>query len=146
MAAVIGTYGLVLQMPVHTYIPVGRLGLCSFPRGYYLYIGSALGGLDGRLRRHYRTNKVLRWHIDYLREKSDISYAFWKETPQSLECSWARALSNAGWVHPHIKGFGSSDCRCHTHLFYAQSRPRIEMLKKALGCSLSRWRATSSPR
>lgn len=159
MASVIilkGTYGLVLQVASPVDIQVGRLGVCSFPRGYYIYVGSALGGLDGRLRRHFRTNKTLHWHIDYLREKSDLLFAFWLETAKSLECTWAAALSTMEGISPHVKGpmesdsrerrsFGSSDCRCQTHLFLTRRLPRMESLKTALGCSLRRWNSTEAP-
>ena len=35
-------------------------------RGWYVYAGSAIGGLEGRLGRHLRTSQVRHWHIDHL--------------------------------------------------------------------------------
>ncbi len=37
-----GSYALVLRPPSRRKITVGKLGLVEFPRGYYIYFGSAL--------------------------------------------------------------------------------------------------------
>ena len=52
-------------------IVVGRLGVIQAERGYYVYVGSALGsgGLAARVGRHCRREKRLRWHVDYLRAR-----------------------------------------------------------------------------
>ena len=49
-----GTYALVLQLERQEEIAIGKLGTFTFPAGYYLYVGSALGpgGLEARLARH----------------------------------------------------------------------------------------------
>ena len=46
-----GIYALVLHLEHREEITVGKLGTVTFPAGYYLYVGSALGpgGLEARL-------------------------------------------------------------------------------------------------
>lgn len=61
-----GSYALVLRLPSRRNIQVGKLGLVEFPRGNYIYFGSALGGLDARVAWHLGNDKKLHWHADYL--------------------------------------------------------------------------------
>lgn len=91
-----GTYALVIFLPRAQTIRVGALGAFKFPRGYYLYIGSALNGLSARVARHLanarrfdaqsmalrnlrgerlrqrRRGKKRFWHIDYLLEHARV--------------------------------------------------------------------------
>ena len=99
-----------------------------------------MGGLAGRIRRHLRRDKRLRWHIDYLTQEGTIIEVFWTEWPQRLECSWAHAATAVGGATPVVKGFGSSDCKCQTHLFYCEEVPMVRELERALQCPLSFWR------
>ncbi len=39
--------------------PIGKLGTHVFPSGYYIYAGSVLRGLNGRLKRHLMAEKLL---------------------------------------------------------------------------------------
>jgi len=50
-----GSYVLVVRLEEAASITVGKLGPQAFPKGYYLYFGSALNGLEGRIQRHVRT-------------------------------------------------------------------------------------------
>lgn len=61
-----GTYALLLRITARRRWIVGKLGPREFPEGYYLYLGSALNGLETRLRRHLRRDKKPHWHIDVL--------------------------------------------------------------------------------
>jgi Uri superfamily endonuclease len=49
---------------------VGALGTLVFSPGRYIYVGSALNGIEPRVSRHLRTNGghlgSIHWHIDYL--------------------------------------------------------------------------------
>ncbi len=112
-----GSYILLIKLPEEKAMAVGRLGPVLFPCGNYAYIGSALGGLKQRLDRHLRTDeKKLHWHIDYLLEKAHIEEIITCETNERTECAIARALSER---YDSIPGFGASDCRCRSHLFYS---------------------------
>ncbi len=119
MATNRGTYALVIVLPRAQMIRVGALGAFRFPRGYYLYIGSALNGLSARIARHLRRRDKKRfWHIDYLLEYARVIDVWARESTARLECRWARAAlaqPNARVIAPR---FGASDCDCATHLVY----------------------------
>jgi Uri superfamily endonuclease len=87
--------------------------------GHYAYVGSALGGLEPRLRRHGREDKRFHWHIDYLLPVARIEQVVYAQTSQKLECRLADHLSDRFSSVPH---FGSSDCGCPSHLFWSRER------------------------
>jgi Uri superfamily endonuclease len=113
-----GSYLLLLKATQPTKVQVGKLGELSIKPGFYVYSGSAFGpgGLGARVGRHLRMNKKLRWHIDYLRPRVDDVVAYYKPDSRS-ECLFANELMAAGGDIP-MKGFGSSDCKCESHLVY----------------------------
>jgi Uri superfamily endonuclease len=119
-----GSYILLIELPKAQIISVGRLKTVSFPGGYYAYVGSAMGGIKGRLGRHLGRNKKTHWHIDYLLEKAPVNEAIICETDDRAECAIARAL---GAQFDAIPRFGSSDCKCDSHLFLASEeiKPKI---------------------
>ncbi len=118
-----GTYVLVIELGRAVRLVVGRLGACDFRAGYYLYVGSALGGLQSRVARHLRKEKRLHWHIDYLLQAAKVIEVWYRVGPERLECAWAEALRRSGRVEPVLRGFGASDCGCEGHLFYSAQRP-----------------------
>ena len=118
-----GSYVLLIKLSEEQTITVGSLKALHFPGGYYAYIGSAMGGLKARISRHLKSNKKRHWHIDYLLEKASITGVILGETPDRTECTIARALS---YQLTSIPGFGASDCRCHSHLFYAASQREMK--------------------
>ena len=127
-----GSYVLVVRLEQALEIQVGKLGLHEFPRGYYLYFGSALNGLDGRIQRHLRSGKSLRWHIDYLTSAAPVTEVWRIADDARWECVWARfAVRQAGVSEP-VRGFGSSDCRCNTHLVRLTSRRKVDGLRRLL--------------
>jgi sugar fermentation stimulation protein A len=110
-----GSYIIILRLARDRKLPIGGLGEVKFPKGYYLYAGSAMKDLSQRIARHRRLIKKKHWHIDYLREHADFIAAVPIRTSRDLECSLAGELGTiADWQVP---GFGSSDCSCATHLF-----------------------------
>ncbi len=111
-----GVYIAVFFLRSNRHITIGRLGRLFFERGLYFYVGSAQRNLQARLARHGRRRKARRWHIDYLAANSVMIGALVVLRGKQLECQMARSLSEE-YVCPH-KGFGSSDCRCRSHLFY----------------------------
>ncbi len=114
-----GSYTLLIQLLEEQTITTGRLKATYFPRGYYAYVGSAMGGFKSRLNRHLKNDKKLHWHIDYLLEKASISEIILCETKDRTECAIAQALS---CQFDSIPGFGSSDCKCRSHLFFATDK------------------------
>ena len=124
-----GIYCLVFQNPAME-LPVGGLGTVTLSRGWHIYVGSALGsgGLK-RVRRHirlYRTKEGNpRWHVDHLLLSPLVTLrgVVYAHTDHTLECRLAQSLDGAS-----VRGFGSSDCRCVSHLLYRPSDPAEEIL------------------
>ena len=116
---------LLIQLPEEQTITTGKLKATYFPRGYYAYVGSAMGGFKSRLNRHLKSNKKPHWHIDYLLEKASISEIVLCETKDRTECAVAQALSQQ---FDSIPGFGSSDCKCRSHLFFATDKMKSTIM------------------
>jgi sugar fermentation stimulation protein A len=110
-----GAYILILYNPKAQRIKVGKLGEIHFPRGYYFYVGSGMKNLRQRVNRHFRKKKKVKWHIDYLTKKFKVIKAKLFPSSRRLECPIAKILSARLRM---VKGFGSSDCKCESHLFY----------------------------
>lgn len=124
-----GVYHLVLRLPRETRIRVGRLGLQTFGAGYYVYTGSAMNGLEARVARHQRRRKRLRWHIDYLLQKAEMAAVELMPTRRRLECARNRVVLSLPGASIPVAGFGSSDCRCRSHLVYfGEAQPVIPPL------------------
>jgi Uri superfamily endonuclease len=129
-----GTYILLAHLDADTDIQIGRLGTFIFLSGWYAYAGSALGpgGLRARLARHQRPNKRLHWHIDYVLSYSTLE-SIWQIASQArLECAWASALQTLPGARVLVPGFGSSDCRCVSHLVYYPHHPPAGHVMEAL--------------
>ncbi|MCH7712870.1 MAG: GIY-YIG nuclease family protein [Chloroflexi bacterium] len=116
-----GGYVLLLHLEHAERIQVGRLGAFDFPPAHYLYFGSALGGLASRIQRHQSTQKRLHWHIDYLTATARVEQAWWAAGRERWECLWAQTALEVPGISLPAAGFGSSDCRCPSHLVQAPS-------------------------
>lgn len=116
-----GSYIIILNIRENTNISIGKLGTIHFPKGFYLYVGSAVRNLTQRMQRHLRKRKTFFWHIDYLRNHADQCMALPIRSSDPLEHELAEALRTIS--HWHIPGFGSSDCSCDTHLFGMHNNP-----------------------
>ena len=110
-----GSYILIVEIKSDLIISFGKKGEKQFEKGYYIYVGSALSGLDQRIQRHLRKQKKLHWHIDYLLEHAIIIAVFFKEGKFREECNIAKKLDGQLLL---ISGFGCTDCQCKSHLFY----------------------------
>lgn len=118
-----GAYLLILRFDAERRVEVGALGGLDLRRGYYVYAGSARGGLARRVARHLRRGKrKLRWHIDYLTESSEKTEAYPVYNGGDIECEMAAGLEEIGGEA--VAGFGSSDCACGSHLFRFSTYPR----------------------
>ncbi len=115
------SYILIVRVRKDFVTTVGSLGEVNFKKGYYMYVGSARTGIS-RICRHFRKEKKLRWHIDYLTTsrfaEPVCAYLFDRE-----ECYLSKMLSEE---YAGVKGFGCSDCRCHTHLYYSREMPAFK--------------------
>jgi Uri superfamily endonuclease len=120
-----GTYVLALFMPRGKTIRIGALGNCSFPRGWYIYVGSAMNGLAARVKRHLRQEKKLFWHIDYFRVHATVVAVEKQMSRTRLECRSARRVLESRGARVIVPGFGSSDCDCLTHLIHFDRLPDL---------------------
>ncbi|MFQ5957331.1 MAG: DUF123 domain-containing protein [Candidatus Brocadiales bacterium] len=116
-----GVYLLTAELKKGCRLKVGSLGRHIFPMGFYLYVGSAQRNLIQRLRRHVSgqsNGKKLHWHIDYLLAHTRIRSIWGFAAPKEWECRLGRRLAGLRGSKTLLKGFGSSDCSCMTHLYY----------------------------
>ena len=120
-----GIYHLLIYLPHDTTVEVGKLGSFHFPAGYYVYTGSALGGLEARITRHLRREKRLHWHIDYLLQYGRVIDVVAHRTTERLECHLNEKILSLPDCKVPVKGFGSSDCDCLSHLTYFDEKPYI---------------------
>lgn len=120
-----GTYALFLTLPAETVASVGKMGTFAFPQGFYAYLGSARRGLRARIARHLRDNKAQHWHIDYFPYGARPTEIWYALSQERLECLWASALQGLPGVSMPVRGFGSSDCRCFSHLVHLSSPPSL---------------------
>jgi Uri superfamily endonuclease len=118
-----GSYILLIELATRKDILVGKLGYVSFPKASYAYVGSAMNGLRARLARHLREEKRLHWHIDYLLKEAEIEEIIICRAEERVECSLAQGLAGE---FQFIPGFGSSDCKCRSHLYFAQGRDGLK--------------------
>lgn len=110
-------YAVHLKVSERIVIQIGKLGVFEFPSGTYIYVGSAKRNIKARITRHIRKVKPLRWHFDYIRPYGEIIRV---ETFDNKldECNRCRQLKEQYQAQELISGFGSSDCKCSSHLLY----------------------------
>lgn len=118
-----GNYILLIAVPRRYHIAIGALGVMEFRKGFYAYVGSAMGGLQTRIRRHMVKRKKMWWHIDYLVAKGRVEGVLYALMGERLECRLAQGLERSFRSTP---GFGSSDCRCPSHLFFSEDRQALQ--------------------
>lgn len=126
-----GTYVLVFRATARKQLTIGRLGILDLKPGTYLYVGSAFGpgGLRSRTGRHQTRNTVKRWHVDYLKPRVQLTEIWFTEDPVHREHQWAGWFAATQSLHVPLRGFGSSDCRCPSHLFHAVKTPDFEQFR-----------------
>lgn len=115
-----GTYCLCIKVNKKIKTKIGALGEILFKPGNYVYVGSALNNLELRIKRHIRISKgehnIIHWHIDYLLKENEVKILkfHFLNNGKKMECKIAELISKYGKI---IIGFGSSDCKCKSHLF-----------------------------
>ena len=127
-----GTYALVITLKEGLRLRIGKLGIHDFPPGYYVYVGSALGGLHGRLKHHLKSEKRVHWHVDYLLQRAAVVQIWYALEEDRLECTWNAILAKLPGAAPIIAGFGASDCRCTSHLTHFRTTPPFDLFKQSL--------------
>ena len=122
-----GIYILIIDIDKNLATKTGTLGRIEFTKGLYAYVGSAQNNLEKRVLRHLSKHKKIKWHIDYLFNNSHtrILKVFYKKANKTQECKTAKNINNFG---SPINGFGSSDCKCKSHLFKIKNLSMIQKL------------------
>lgn len=118
-----GSYIIIISLPLDRDIVVGRLGEIHFSAGWYAYVGSAMRGFKARLPHYQRKIERPHWHIDYLLQAASIKKVITLESQAKLECLIAAKLSIQ---LENIPGFGCSDCKCISHLFFSPHLCQLE--------------------
>lgn len=113
----------MIDLPEDAEIRVRSGRRFALKKGAYVYVGSALNGLEGRVGRHLGARKRLFWHIDYLLQLGKVRKVVLGETGTRLECAAARCLAR---ILIAVPGFGCSDCRCGSHLFWSEEIGGLE--------------------
>ena len=113
MFPMLQSYQLFIKLSRDSEVQIGKLGFFRFPRGGYIYTGSAKAHMEKRIERHLSKHKKPRWHIDYLLEVKDARITQVTRSEIS-ECKLNKKTSGETLVN----GFGSSDClkKCGSHL------------------------------
>lgn len=118
-----GIYCLVIKLNPGCNIEIGRLGTFPFVSGFYVYVGSAQNNLTHRIERHLRKEKKTHWHIDYLLQYGNVVSILRYPGKKREECVLSRKLQKAEGAMTPVKGFGSSDCSCISHLHFFRDNP-----------------------
>jgi len=140
-----GVYVLILFLPHARPVVVGKLGTVAFARGFYIYVGSAMGSAGfKRVARHLDVSegrlKTKKWHVDYVLAVAKVLATVEITTQQTIECQVAcELLENLSLAC--IMKFGSSDCKCRSHLFYT---PRFADIRDAISQLVNNHRSQTS--
>ncbi|MHA3962224.1 MAG: GIY-YIG nuclease family protein [Candidatus Thorarchaeota archaeon SMTZ1-45] len=122
-----GAYVLIIRVKQPVSVQIKSLGNISFDPGEWIYIGSAMGdgstSLENRLERHFRKDKTIYWHIDYLLDSvAELVEAIWTRSSRSIECDLVHLIDSHNDFIAGPNGFGSSDCKrgSSTHIYFYQ--------------------------
>ncbi len=117
-----GIYKLVIELSKDKEIKIGKLGTFVFPKGFYIYTGSAQNGLEKRINRHLSSDKKFHWHIDYLLTYAKVIKVL-RYVGSKDECKLNNVTGQSVGAAQIVKKFGSSDCNCVTHLYHFKNVP-----------------------
>jgi len=128
-----GTYALIFSASRARQLQIGKLGRLLVKPGFYIYVGSAFGpgGLKARLAHHRKPSRRPHWHVDYLTPFVHLIECWHTCGPVRREHQWAEILSTTAGTSTPLSGFGSSDCRCRSHLFYSASKPNLTLFRRS---------------
>ncbi|MEE4604421.1 MAG: GIY-YIG nuclease family protein [Desulfobacteraceae bacterium] len=111
---------------------IGKLGILNLQPGYYVYVGSAFGpgGLKARIGHHRKTFSRPHWHIDYLSEYLSPVEVWYTFDAAHREDHWSQVLAGIRGASIPLPGFGSTDCRCMSHLYFFSVRPSSNYFRR----------------
>jgi Uri superfamily endonuclease len=136
-----GTYALIFSACHKRQPEIGKLGIFELKPGFYIYVGSAFGpgGLKARIDHHRKRAGRPHWHIDYLGPFLKLIEIWYTYDPVHREHQWAKLISNIRGTSVPLVGFGSSDCRCKSHLFFRNARPSIRTFRQKIYASIENY-------
>ncbi len=130
-----GIYLLIVNVEDDCKICTRGRKIFNIRRGLYVYVGSALRGLESRIRRYLEKKFMIRqhWHIDYLLSKcrSTILYILCSSLMNynlnvRAEILLSFTLSSLKYLRP-IPGFGATDIRyVNSNLYYIDYEKSLE--------------------
>lgn len=123
-----GIYQLLIYLSQNASITIGKKGRFRFPRGHYVYTGSARNGLEKRVERHFSKKKKHFWHIDYLLDFASIKRVFLFTNGKFDECALNLKMLEKPDAKIIMQKFGANDCRCPTHLIFFEKMPKMELI------------------
>jgi Uri superfamily endonuclease len=134
MKAKSGTYALIFQLARPLECEVGSLGRVRLDSGYYVYVGSAFGpgGVKARTDHHRKLSQRPHWHLDYLRPHLQLLEIWGSYDPVPREHLWAATLAAMRGASLPLPGFGSSDCRCTSHLIRLGYKPSLAGFRRRI--------------
>jgi Uri superfamily endonuclease len=120
-------------------LEIGKLGRLRARPGFYVYVGSAFGpgGLSARIAHHLKISTRPRWHIDYLRPSMEPTEIWFTHDSRHREHQWAGVLASISGAAIPLLGFGASDCRCESHLYFFSFRPSGVGFQRRLHATLN---------
>lgn len=110
-----GAYILYFEVNESIFIERPREANISGPLAY---VGSALGKAGfQRVVRHlaFNESKNITWHIDQILRKTKPRCVYLMPSSEKIECKLSETFSSKFSIP--VKHFGSSDCKCDSHLF-----------------------------
>lgn len=133
-----GTYTLIFFSSIDKPVKIGKLGTLFLKSGFYVYVGSAFGpgGLKARIMHHFNHSSRPHWHLDYLSPVLDACEIWYTCDQTPREHQWATIHSQTRGALMPLPGFGSSDCRCRSHLFFYKSKPSGNYFRRKIRTKL----------
>ncbi|MGM0608657.1 MAG: GIY-YIG nuclease family protein [Candidatus Muiribacteriota bacterium] len=128
MSNLTNLYIIILHNKKKVSIPVAKFGLLNFEPGFYFYIGTSYRSPEKRIKRHLSQHKKKHWHLDYITEKIKPVKACLFKNVEFSECELNSHIHNEFCTTFPFKKFGSSDCRCYSHLHFIKKRRDIPAL------------------
>lgn len=135
-----GTYALVMKCSSDQQVEIGKLGRLQLRAGFYVYVGSAFGpgGLKARIAHHMKISEKPHWHMDYLRPALVLKEIWFTYDSRHREHQWADTLARIDGGTMPLSGFGASDCRCESHLYWIRPKPSVRQFRDKLSANLNR--------
>ncbi|HEW92369.1 MAG TPA: DUF123 domain-containing protein [Thermotogaceae bacterium] len=125
-----GSYLLIMNLPEEVNLKYGKRSK-SFEAGYYIYIGSAMNSLTGRINHHLSSEKKGRWHIDTFLKFSTIEYIVMIPCAERLEEKLSVSLEEEKDLEV-VEGFGASDIKSKGNLFFIKNERFFSKIFKVL--------------